>query len=462
MEKGGDEEMSEEYSVWCPAMRLDPCPPSVQRLLRGGGGVREALSPVLSLNPGASCDPERVDLGLQPLLGTMVHVSQVVCRPRVANIPPLPPCYELRTHLRPILHMVLRHLLIVSQLQLLDCSLPPPPPAAVPRPDARRQSALSLVRTGGGSPFDRRWEEGRGGGGGDGSRFGGILRRHSSAGIRAVEANESGNGNGIDTSTRASGSGKFDVAETGREAPPAATGVSVETPGRSSGGSGGSGGSCGSDIVAEGERSGRGTMHGDDGAVEEKGRAGEYAEKAGQDRGDAAGPAGVKERDWIGTSSDAFEIAVAVLKRCREDDVLVEALPDTLELLVRACMEALNLAGPRTRKEAAAAAAAAASATPSRVNGGSGRNNSSSSSSSGGGGGGSIKPISELELARAVMTDCVYLAQLAPECFHEVIARVARKAEPELYSLLFPLHLVSGGGAEEGGVKVEGLEGEGE
>lgn len=36
-----------------------------------------ALSPVFSLDPGASCDPERVDLGLQPLLGTMVHASQV-------------------------------------------------------------------------------------------------------------------------------------------------------------------------------------------------------------------------------------------------------------------------------------------------------------------------------------------------------------------------------------------------
>ena len=34
-------------------------------------------SPVFSLDPGASCDPERVDLGLQPLLGTMVHASQV-------------------------------------------------------------------------------------------------------------------------------------------------------------------------------------------------------------------------------------------------------------------------------------------------------------------------------------------------------------------------------------------------
>lgn len=68
-------------------MRLDPCPPSVQRLLApgragpgGGRGGDAAPSPVFSLDPGAGCDPERVDLGLQPLLGTMVHASQV--RPR--------------------------------------------------------------------------------------------------------------------------------------------------------------------------------------------------------------------------------------------------------------------------------------------------------------------------------------------------------------------------------------------
>lgn len=49
--------------------------------------------------------------------------------------------------------------------------------------------------------------------------------------------------------------------------------------------------------------------------------------------------------------------------------------------------------------------------------------------------------VDELDLARAVMTDAVYLAQLAPGCFHEVVARVARKTEPELHSLLFPIHV---------------------
>lgn len=112
--------------------------------------------------------------------------------------------------------------------------------------------------------------------------------------------------------------------------------------------------------------------------------------------------------------------------------MLVEALPDTLELLLRACMEGLNLAGERAKKESAAAAAAAANAPSS----GNGHQNTSSR--------GSPAVVSELELARAVMSDAVYLAQLAPECFHEVVARVARKAEPERYALLFPLHLVGG------------------
>lgn len=119
----------------------------------------------------------------------------------------------------------------------------------------------------------------------------------------------------------------------------------------------------------------------------------------------------------------------------------MEALPDTLELLVRACMEALHLAGERAKREAVA-----------RIGGGSG--------ASGGGGYSSRAAVSELELARAVMSDCVYLAQLAPECFHEVVARVARKAEPERYSLLFPLHMV--GNAKEEGSLRRGVETSGE
>lgn len=135
--------------------------------------------------------------------------------------------------------------------------------------------------------------------------------------------------------------------------------------------------------------------------------------------------------------------------------MLVEALPDTLELLIRACMEALRIAGDRARAYAAqqkavvpdsargnGAAPAAQAGTPDNAF--------------------PAPTISEVELARAVMTDCVYLAQLAPECFHEVIARVARKAEPERYALLFPLHLVGSGVSGGGRRKIAGGEAGGE
>lgn len=81
-------------------MRLDPSPPSVKRLLSPGD--TEPLSPVLSLDPGGSGDLERVDLGLQPLLGTTVHVSQVgsakgVRELTAGKIPNLnQPCSSLR------------------------------------------------------------------------------------------------------------------------------------------------------------------------------------------------------------------------------------------------------------------------------------------------------------------------------------------------------------------------------
>lgn len=126
--------------------------------------------------------------------------------------------------------------------------------------------------------------------------------------------------------------------------------------------------------------------------------------------------------------------------------MLVEALPDTLELLLRACMEGLSIAGERAKKEASIVAAAVDAASgPTSDNG---YQNPSSSRSR------SPAVVSELELARAVMSDAVYLAQLAPECFHEVVARVARKVEPERYALLFPLHLVGGDGGH-GDARVE-------
>ncbi|CAM9363492.1 unnamed protein product, partial [Ectocarpus sp. 6 AP-2014] len=135
--------------------------------------------------------------------------------------------------------------------------------------------------------------------------------------------------------------------------------------------------------------------------------------------------------------SDAFEIAVAVLKRCREDSVLVEALPDTLELLLRACMEGLSIAGARAKRSSS-------SSSSSSLGSNDGSDSGSHPPRQDAAAAAAAATVSELELARAVMSDSVYLAQLAPECFHEVVARVARKAEPERYPLLFPLHLVRG------------------
>ncbi|CAN0490229.1 unnamed protein product, partial [Laminaria digitata] len=161
--------------------------------------------------------------------------------------------------------------------------------------------------------------------------------------------------------------------------------------------------------------------------------------------------------------------------RCREDKVLVEALPDTLELLLRASMEGLNLAGERAKRKAIASSArtvagGATGGAPTSVDGGGavrggairggatrgGATRGGATNGGGGSGGssgtarrGATAAVSELELARAVMSDCVYLAQLVPECFHEVVARVARKAEPERYALLFPMHLVVDGDGGE-------------
>ena len=132
-----------------------------------------------------------------------------------------------------------------------------------------------------------------------------------------------------------------------------------------------------------------------------------------------------------------FYFPVLSLQRCREDGVLVEALPETLELLLRTCMEALHVAGDRAKAQAQAVAARSNRVRNPKVdvNGVSGNSGGASSSP-----GSPRLAVSELELARAVMTDSVYLAQLAPECFHEVVARVARKTEPERYGLMFPLH----------------------
>ncbi|CAN0223639.1 unnamed protein product, partial [Ectocarpus sp. 4 AP-2014] len=126
--------------------------------------------------------------------------------------------------------------------------------------------------------------------------------------------------------------------------------------------------------------------------------------------------------------------------RCREDSVLVEALPDTLELLLRACMEGLSIAGARAKRSSSSLSHDGGSDSGSHPP----RQDDAAAAATTAATAAAAATVSELELARAVVSDSVYLAQLAPECFHEVVARVARKAEPERYPLLFPLHLVCG------------------
>ncbi|CAM9160014.1 unnamed protein product, partial [Chrysoparadoxa australica] len=123
----------EALSVWMPAIRLAPLPSSVQSLLEaepvltsGGDGDNSSGAPLLALDPeGSARDAECLSLGIHPRLGTMVKLSQVVCRSRAGASADKSgrhsfsstPCYETLTQLRPILHIVLRYLLFVGQLQ---------------------------------------------------------------------------------------------------------------------------------------------------------------------------------------------------------------------------------------------------------------------------------------------------------------------------------------------------------
>lgn len=153
------------------------------------------------------------------------NALQVVCPPRVSNTPPLPPCFEIRTHLRPILHMVLRHLLIASQFQLLDS----PSILSPSRPGANR-----------------------------------LLGSPGTAGGTAEEE-----GTAAASMGAGAGAGAIDGA-VGR--------VPNNHP----------------------------TEPGKSGGV---GKEAESVEGAGDGEADGVG----RHRDWIGTSSDAFEVAIAVL-----------------------------------------------------------------------------------------------------------------------------------------------------
>lgn len=194
--------------------------------------------------------------------------QQVVCRPRVSNTPPLPPCYEVRTHLRPILHMVLRHLLIASQLQLLASPPPPPPrrrattttgPAPLPSPRARTPHPFVVAPV-------AQWQEEDGG-----------LRGRDSGGLPVAASLSAG------------------AAATGE-----ALGGSGEGHDRDNWNGGRSAGRSNLPKSAEAAAIGEGRGGGGTGSLEEG-----DSDTDGGDR---------QERDWHGTSSDAFEIAVAVLK----------------------------------------------------------------------------------------------------------------------------------------------------
>lgn len=166
---------------------------------------------------------------------------QVVCYPRVSNIAPLPPCYEVRTHLRPILHMVLRHLLIASQLQLLDA----PPPSPVP----------------GSSSFSS--------------------KTYFARSVQLLDAPHGGN----HADVRHGAPAVIPIVSSGRRIVPVETGFNGHA-----------------------RRNTEGGRKQDD--VEEVSSSAAGEGGAEPDAVDASD----QKRDWHGTSSDAFEIAIAVLK----------------------------------------------------------------------------------------------------------------------------------------------------
>jgi hypothetical protein len=134
-----------------------------------------------------------------------------------------------------------------------------------------------------------------------------------------------------------------------------------------------------------------------------------------------------------------YSIAVALLARLAGDTTLKESVPDTLELLLRACLEALQLALRRAPAQRTATTSTTATATDN----------------------------AEVAAARAVLaaalsvcaaastdtittstaTDTVNAASSESQLQHnwllETVARVARKMEHEWHSLLFPLHFAA-------------------
>jgi hypothetical protein len=138
-----------------------------------------------------------------------------------------------------------------------------------------------------------------------------------------------------------------------------------------------------------------------------------------------------------------YSIAVALLARLAGDATLQESVPDTLELLLRACLEALQLALRRAPSQRSAAT--------NTTNTGTGTDNA------------------EVTAARAVLAAALSVcaaaststtataasatasataavsgeSQLQHNWLLETVARVARKMEHEWHSLLFPLHFAA-------------------
>jgi hypothetical protein len=130
-----------------------------------------------------------------------------------------------------------------------------------------------------------------------------------------------------------------------------------------------------------------------------------------------------------------YSIAVALLARLAGDATLKESVPDTLELLLRACLEALQLALRRAPSQRSAATSST------------GTDNA------------------EVTAARAVLAAALSVcaaasttttaagatasttaggeSQLQHNWLLETVARVARKMEHEWHSLLFPLHFAA-------------------
>eukprot|EP01084_Bolivina_argentea_P045999 84681_1 len=110
--------------------------------------------------------------------------------------------------------------------------------------------------------------------------------------------------------------------------------------------------------------------------------------------------------------SDTFSIAALLIRKLMI--TYPGCIPETLELLLRHELEELRSAHSRQR-----------------------RRESSQFKK------GEEHVIKSPPLSYWPYFDTVYLSQVAPECFLEVLARVARKVEPELASFLFPIHLIT-------------------